>query len=67
MLPTMKAIGWRFIDDFVARPGHAGPDPAGHSSMDSISVAATAKSTAQLANDEAAPPASLPLVIVELL
>lgn len=34
---------------------------AGHSSMDSISVAATAKSTAQLANDEPAPrAASLP-------
>lgn len=43
---------------------------AGHSSMDSISVAATAKSTVQLANDEPAPApraALLPIVIVELL
>lgn len=41
--------------------------------MDSISVAATAKSTVQLANDEPAPApaparaALLPIVIVELL
>lgn len=53
--------------------GQAMPDrtQAGHSSMDSISVAATAKSTVQLANDEPAPAparaALLPIVIVELL
>lgn len=70
MSPTMKAIAWRFIDDFAAcltrtrqaRPGQARSET--HLWIQSVCVAATAKSTAQLASlhddDE-------PAVIVELL